>query len=462
MDTQVNTEPAPSYCETLPETLELMAPRPLSLQETGLTLNFLQELVAKHLYDGGAMDSRELVARLALAGPILEEILGTMRTAAYIEVRGPAADSHGLRYALTDRGRAFAAEALAQSGYIGPAPVPLDRYSQIINAQSVHLQKVTRTQMRELFADVVINQQLLDQLGSAMRSGRAIFLYGPAGTGKTYMGERLAWLLGDAILVPHAIALGDAVVQIFDPAMHRPVGYLDDEPELMLHEGFDPRFVLCRRPAVISGGELTLDMLEIQYDPATRQYQAPLQLKANNGIYMIDDLGRQRVATVDLFNRWIVPMESRQDYLSLSSGKRFEIPFDVVLMFSTNMNPMELADDAFLRRLGHKIHFDFLQADDYAAIWRQVCDEHGISFDPELLRYVLQELHIPSKIPLLPCHPRDLLGMALDYSRYQEHSGRLTPHALAIAWANYFIDLNVNPDHGTTWVTQKTIGDHHA
>ena len=436
------TEAAPSPKQ---ERLAKLAPRPLRVAETGLTLSFLEELLAKHLYDGGVLELRELVARTTLAGTIVEQLLTQLRADAYIEVRGRGRSGSGLRYALTDRGRAFALDALGESGYLGPAPVPLEQYGSLVRAQSVHQHGVTRSRMHDAFREVVIREDLLDELGPALHSGRAIFLYGPAGTGKTFIGQRLAWLLGDPVLIPYAMAIDDTVVQLFDPALHRPVGGRIPAPELSLEEGFDPRFVLCERPAVVTGGELTLEMLEIRYDPVTRLHQAPLQLKATNGLYLVDDLGRQRVATRDLLNRWIVPMESRQDYLSLASGKRFPVPFDVVLIFSTNLNPRDLADEAFLRRLGHKVRFSPLQAEEYEAIWRQVCAERGIAFDFEIFRHALEDLHGKSGIPLLACHPRDLLGLALDHAKYRDLSDRVTTDLLDVAWRNYFVGLEAKP-----------------
>lgn len=429
-----------------------LAPRPRTAAETGLGETLLQELIAKHLFDGGAMDAGEIALRSALAGPIVEEILGLLRRECSVEVRRAAKETEAVRYALTDRGRASALEALARDGYIGPAPVPLAQYEKIVRAQSVHKHRVTQARMRTAFSEIVLCPDLLDQLGAALHSGRAIFIYGPAGSGKTYISQRLARLLGEAALIPHGIAVGNTVLRLYDPVIHRPVEESHRPVRHRLEEGFDPRFVLCHRPAVATGGELTLDMLEVRYEPATRQHQAPLQLKATNGIYCIDDLGRQRVAPVDLFNRWIVPLDSGEDYLSLVSGKRFPVPFDMVLVFSTNLNPLELADEAFLRRIGHKIRFGPLSRDDYGRIWHQVCLERGIRFDPGLVAYVLEELYSPSKKPLLACHPRDLLGMALDQLRYFDAEHEPTPQMLKIAWARYFADFDPGrqPGHQTS------------
>lgn len=425
-----------------PTPVSPLAPRPRSIEDTGLSQDFLAELILKHLYTAGVLDLRQLAERTALAGSILETVLNFLRTEACTEVRGNNGASSGLRYALTDRGRAGALDALMRGGYVGPAPVPLEDYERIVRAQSVHSCKVTRADMRAAFNGMVIREELLDQLGPALHSGRAIFVYGPAGTGKTYTTHRLARLLGDTVLIPHAIAVGETVIQFFDPVVHRAASETGSAPSLMLEEGHDPRFVRCQRPVEITGGELTLDMLELRYDAATKQYQAPLQLKANNGVFMIDDLGRQRASTEDLLNRWIVPMEEKKDYLSLGSGRHFPVPFDVVLLFSTNMNPLDLADEAFLRRLGYKIRFDYLTPDQYSSIWQQVCQDRGIACDSDVLPYVLEQLHGRLEVPLLPCHPRDLLDLALDRCRYEGEMDRVTVERIQWAWDNYFIRLN--------------------
>lgn len=422
-----------------------LAPRPRTLAETGLDRDFVAELISRHLYAAGVLTLGQLTERLALAGSILEGILGFLRKEARVEVLGGAPGSTELRYALTDRGRAVALEGLLRSGYIGPAPVPLDAYTAVVRAQSVRHSLITRALMREAFQGVVVRESLLDQFGPALHSGRAIFVYGPPGTGKTYLTQRLASLLGDAVLIPHATTIGDAVVQVFDPVLHQPAVEAHPPASTILREGHDPRYVLCRRPAVLTGGELTLDMLELQYDPAHKLYRAPLQLKATNGLYIIDDLGRQRVAPVDLLNRWIVPMETGVDYLTLGSGQRFSVLFDVVLVFSTNLNPLELADEAFLRRLGYKLRFDTLDPGEYEAIWRQVCAQLGITFDASMLSYVLKRFYAGSQVPLLPCHPRDLLGLVADHCRYHGEPVQVTPENLDFAWNTYFIRLNGAP-----------------
>lgn len=448
METAVNTNLQSEPGQTSDVAYARCAPRPRRVSETGLSPNLLAALVAKHLYEIGVTDLRQLVERLRMAGPLLEEILLDLRAEALIEVRGVVESrSNSLRYALTDKGRVFALDALAKSGYIGPAPVPLALYSRVVREQSVHRQRLTHEFMHGRFAGITVQPGLLDRLGAAMHSGRPMFIYGPPGAGKTYIARRLVWALGAPVLVPYALAVDDIIVQVFDPVIHQPL--VDSEPpEYLLEQGYDPRFIPCQRPAVVTGGELTLDMLEIRYEPSTRLQLAPLQLKAANGLYVIDDLGRQSVAPQDIFNRWIAPLENGEDHLTLSNGKRFPVPFDVMLVFSTNLEPRDLADDAFLRRIGHKIAFGPLASDEYSAIWRQVCEERGIAFDLEVLRFVLDELYGKSGVSPLACHPRDLLGLALDQIRYFGQHNKVDTTQIAEAWRSYFVRQQVAPQPG--------------
>ena len=418
-----------------------LAPQPKTIEETGLAENLLGDLVCKHLHEAGVLNMPQLVERLALTGAVLEQILAFLRKEGRIEVLGQSAGP-ALRYGLTERGRGAARDALARSGYIGAAPYPVNAYRDLLKAQTVHHGRITARDMRMGFANLVLAEELLDQLGVAVNSGRAIMIYGPSGTGKTYISRRLISLFGEAIWVPHAIAINEVIVEIYDPQVHQRLDEAEQPSSLLLSEGIDRRLLRCQRPLVITGGELGLEQLDIHYDPFSRQYQAPLQLKASNGLFVIDDLGRQRMPPADLLNRWIVPMEEKRDFLNLGGGRHCEIPFDLVLVFSTNLNPLELADEAFLRRIGYKLHFDYLDAQEYERIWRQETQRLGIAYDPHLLRHVLYDLHEAEGVPLTPCHPRDLLAMALDRQRYLDESGPLTPRDMQWAWRNYFVQLD--------------------
>jgi hypothetical protein len=417
-----------------------IAPRPVTIADTGLSLDFLAELIEKLLHNNGVQTRPALAKCSALAGPILEDVLGFLRNEARIETRGPAGVELGLRYALTDKGRQSAQAAFARSGYAGPAPVPLGMYTELARAQSTRERVIGRERMHAAFADVVLDPTTLDRLGPAVNSGKAIFVYGEPGTGKTYITQRLSRLLDDAVLIPHAVCTGQTVIRVFDQAVHIPVGTVNSG--LLLDEGYDPRLVLCRRPLLFTGGDLVPEMLEVQFDADTRSLRAPLQMKAMNGMLIIDDLGRQSVPPQQLLNRWIVPMEDGRDFLRLANGEHLCVPFDMLLVFSTIMNPAELADAAFLRRIGYKIRFEPLTPAEYHEIWKQVCVQCGIEYDADICQGVIDGLHTPAQVPQLPCHPRDLIGMALDHAAYFGGTGELRLQTLEWAWNNYFVKLD--------------------
>ena len=423
--------------------LAQLAPRPTTLDATGLSLTFLSELLGKHLVTAGVLTTSQLIERLALAGPVVDQVLQFMRTEGRVEVRSRLGQEAELRFGLTDRGRDEAGYALHRGGYVGPAPMPLDAYVSLVEKQSVHGQVITRNAVLEAFRGFVIDEDLRDRLGPALNSRRAMFLYGHAGTGKTYTAQRLSRALKGFVLVPHAISVNESVIEVFDPLCHERVAIADPPSPTKLEEGFDPRLVPCKRPIVLTGGELAADMLEVQCDAATRTYSAPIQMKANNGFLLIDDLGRQRIAPAVLFNRWIVPLDTGHDSLTTGKGHHFVVPFDLVLVFSTNLRPQDIADEAFLRRLGYKIEFTPIPPPLYTRIWQGVCAERSIAFDARLVEFTIRELHGKTGIPMLPCHPRDLLGMALDRIAYAG-CGALDEDAVRWAWNSYFLHKGAN------------------
>jgi hypothetical protein len=430
--------------------LAALAPRPQELAATGLDERLLAELTAKHLHSAGTLTLAQLSERLGLPGPIVEKVLSFMRREAKIEVK-PRLEGHAsLPYALTDRGRSSALDALLRSGYVGPAPVLLADYTKLVQAQSVHARKTDRESLRKAFEGLFMPESAADQFGISVNSGRPVFVYGPPGTGKTYVTQRLARLFRDVVLIPHAIAIDETIVPVFDPLLHKAI-HANRGQSIMLEQGHDARFVACERPVLITGGELTVDLLDVRYDASTRQFQAPLQLKANNGMFVIDDLGRQKASPDQVLNRWIVPMSERRDYHSLGSGRHFVTPFDVVLVFSSNLHPLELTDEAFLRRIGHKIYCGYISREGYEQIWESVCDELDLAFDAELVRFVLDELHARRGMPLLPCHPRDLIGIALDKAAYLGKPNLLTPELLTWAWDIYFVSIDKDGAQPMRW-----------
>jgi hypothetical protein len=419
--------------------LTQLAPRPASLEATGLAPEMLSDLVLKHLLRTGPLTSAALGERLGLAGPVLEPILQFLRQEERLQLQARANFDNELRLALTERGRQSGADAFQRCGYVGPAPVPLETYVRVVRAQTVPGRSLTRETTRSSFSGIIIADELCDRLGVAMASGRAIFIYGPAGSGKTYIASRLIGALSGEVLIPHAVAVNDKIIRLFDAAVHERLELLEGNRSLLLAQGYDARFALCERPLVIVGGELTLEMLEVQFNATACEHHAPLQMKANNGVLVIDDLGRQRFLPQRLFDRWIVPLEQHIDYLTAGADARFATPCDAIVVFSTNLEPTELADDAVVRRLGYKIELGPLSVDLYMRVWTAVCAEMKVPFEQELLNYALTKLYPPAGLPLLACHPRDLIGMALDKAAYDERSGQFEVEDLRWAWKNYFL-----------------------
>ncbi|HSG28301.1 MAG TPA: hypothetical protein VLA34_07455, partial [Candidatus Krumholzibacterium sp.] len=370
---------------------------PKDVKGTGLPLGFLVELACKTMYFGGVMSLSALSEELALPVSVTDDVMEFMKKERLAEVKKGADVRASYIYALTDFGRERTREYILVSGYVGPAPVTLEEYTRVARKQTIRKMPVSRETMRLAFEKVVLAPGLLDRLGPAVNSGRSIFLYGPSGNGKTFIAERLAKVLRGYVFIPYALYMDNQVIRIYDPVNHKKVdlGGKPDPTQAILNgrTEYDRRWVLCERPVVVAGGELTLAMLDLSFDQVSKFYEAPLQVKSNGGIFLIDDLGRQLVRPFDLLNRWIVPLEKSRDYLTLQNGKKFEMPFDQIILFSTNIEPRELADEAFLRRIGYKIKIDHLREEEYTRICRQVCDRLGLEYRPEVIRYLLDEQH---------------------------------------------------------------------
>ncbi len=418
---------------------------PKSVEETGLGTSFLVELACKNLYSGGTMTLASLSDRLALPVSVTSDLAEILKKERLAEVKSGGDVRATYRFALTDLGRERARDFLQASAYDGAAPVTPAQYAEVAWKQTVKKIPVTSSRMAGAFDGVVLPPGLLDRLGPAVNSGRSIFLYGPSGTGKTFIAERLKGLLDGSIFIPRAIAVESHVVRVFDPVCHNEIAIgegLDSFGDIL--EGgprYDRRFILCERPAIIAGGELTLPMLDLSYDAGSGYYEAPLQLKANGGIFVIDDLGRQMVRPLDLFNRWIMPLEKGVDYITLRTGKKFEIPFDQVIVFSTNLNPRELADEAFLRRLGYKIRIGHISPAEYVAICHQVCARLRMEFRADAIRHLLEVEHERRDVPLCACHPNDILSRVEEICRYRGLAPHMTRELVGEACRDYFTEL---------------------
>lgn len=410
-------------------------PAPRTVADTGIDITLLVGLLMKAAYLHRSVTLAQLTDMLKLPATLANEIAGFAVRERMLEVAHRGASDLDVRFRLTDAGYARAAEFAARSSYVGAVPVALDAYLAAVQRHSVHQTSVSRADMTATFGDLVIPGHLLDELGMAINTGRALMLYGPAGSGKTYLAQRLGKLLQGAVPVPYAITVAGEIIQVFDPLVHIPV---DDDDGQQHQRSIDRRWIVCHRPAVLSGGELTLSMLDLRYDAVAGFYQAPPHMKANNGIYIIDDLGRQLVGVSELLNRWIVPLDRGIDMYSLRTGVRFSVPFDVWPVFSTNLEPQQLGDEAFLRRLGSKLFIGPLSNEDYREVYLRSAIDVGLKSSQTAFDFLLEELHFPSRTPLLACIPRDLLMLVASSVQYHRDPPQVTEEALRSAWKCYF------------------------
>jgi predicted ATPase with chaperone activity len=425
---------------------------PQNVRDTGLSESFLVELVARTMYQSGLTRLTELAAHVCLPATVLELICQHMRRETLIEVLRRGHNDSDVQFDLTQSGLARAADWLSRNRYVGPAPVTLEAYTECVRKQSVTTGPVTAVQAQAAFADLVVPAHLVGLLGTAVNSGRPMLLYGEAGSGKTYLAERLQRLLGGAVAVPHAICVHGEVIRVFDAQCHRVAS--GDASHRAAGAGPssldgrsrpDSRWVLCQRPCVVTGGELTLEMLDLSFDARAGYYEAPPHFKANNGLFIVDDLGRQVITPRELMNRWIVPMERRHDHLMLRNGGKFTIPFDMVLVFSSNLHPAQLEDAAFLRRLGHKIHVEALDAQDYRQVFERACAAEGVPFDAAALDALMGDYHGRTGRPLLACYPRDLLHLIASRAAYLAIEPSLSPELIDWAWHAYFATVTGAP-----------------
>lgn len=412
----------------------------------GLPVAFHIDLLARHLSRRGELKLFELARLVGLAAPEVDDLTARMRGLQLIEVPRRGAYDGDVSFALTEAGHDHARRAFEKCQYVGSAPVTLKEYVDRVQAQGQTQQAVRAARLQEALGDLVIDPALLPTLGSALNSGKAIYMHGDSGTGKTYLAEHLVKTLEGHIWVPHAVYVDGEIIQVFDPIVHRAVPTLEpDAPSMVRQSAPDGRWVCCERPVVIAGGELTLEMLGLEYDPHTRIHNAPPQMKANNGIFVVDDLGRQRVSARELMNRWIVPLDRHVDYLALNTGARFTVPFDVRVVFSSNLSPEELVDPAFARRLGYKLHIEPLDAPSYRTVVLQACARTGVPPDETAVAYLIDTLHPRHGHPYVPCVPFDVISKIADRARYLEEPARMTPELLDWAWHAYF----GSPDRAT-------------
>ncbi|HWR35539.1 MAG TPA: hypothetical protein VN622_06680 [Clostridia bacterium] len=405
---------------------------PQRLEDLGVRRSILEELALKIIYLAGEISMVDLADLMRLSTVAAEQLFIRLRKEHLVEVTGMLAGVQH-RFVTTSGGKTRAQELLRLSQYAGPAPVSLADYSARVQAQTIREMDITPEDVHRAFSDLVLEKHVLKQLGTAAVSGRTVFLYGPTGTGKTSVAESFARLFeSNRILVPHAIEVDGQIITVFDPVLHKPI------PEVDKHTT-DRRWVCCERPKMTVGGELTLEMLDLQYHDTLKYYTAPVQMKANNGLLVIDDFGRQRMQPSQLLNRWVVPLERRVDYLTLAGGSKIDIPFDVFVILATNINPAELMDDAFLRRIQTKIKLDCVSREQFAEIFRRVCESADMQPDASVIEGAASEITQKYQQPLRPCHPRDIVQQICWEAKYEGRQARLDIEAVQQACKNYFV-----------------------
>jgi predicted ATPase with chaperone activity len=423
---------------------------PDTIRDTGLSQEMIVDLILKTLYIQGARTGQQLTEFLGLPFPLLDDEILTLQQRRIVEVKGAGGGGGRIGYTfdITTAGRERARDALEANQYIGPAPVPLEQYRHWIDRQSIRHLHVTRERIAEGFRDMVMDRALFEMLGPAVNSAKSLFLYGDSGNGKTLIAESIATMFGSEMYVPYAVDIDGQTMVIYDPVFHRPPedpsaggqGIAASLWRQSAHE-YDRRFARVRRPVVAVGGELTLDQLDLQYDPFTKMYQAPFQVKANGGVLIIDDFGRQRVPPRDLLNRWIVPLEKRIDYLSLHTGNKFPVPFDCLMIISTNLDPSDLVEEAFLRRIRYKVNVESPTRPQYTEIFRRMCEASSVPFEEGGVDFVYREFYDKRGIAPRSCHPRDILEHVHDASRFLEVPPALSDDLLHRACSSYFLDL---------------------
>ena len=426
--------------------------QPNTIEETGLGFGQLLDLCIKTIYYAGRPSAREVSEAMALPFNIIDVLLAFLKREKLVEVVGTAGiGEQQYQYTLSEKGNERAVEAIDRNQYLGPAPVPFSEYVEVIKEQSVRNMRVDPAAVDAALNDLVLTPITRNLVGPAVNSGRTMLLYGDPGNGKSSIAKGIGRMLKGDVLIPYAVDVNGQIVRVFDPRVHtelpeepedlseRRGGYVPVRPERRR----DMRYVVCKRPLLMTGGELTLSDLELKYSPQAKFYIAPVQMKANCGILVVDDFGRQLVSPKELLNRWIVPMEARVDYLSLLSGETMELPFELLLVFSTNIPPGQLGDEAFFRRIRHKIEVGDPDEESFLKIMKLVCQANGVPYDEQAGRYIIARYYRPKNRNLRGVHPRDIIDLLMDIASFRGVDPVCTKELLDLACQSYFIDDRV-------------------
>jgi predicted ATPase with chaperone activity len=407
------------------------AHKPQSLADLDVRPGILDDLALKVLYLCGSISVLELAAKIGLSYEVATELFFRMRGQVLCQVTGMTGNIPQI--AITSQGRTRAAELFAQCHYAGIAPVSLQRYVEQTRKQRVRDVEVHSADVARAFANLVVDDEILRQFGAALNSGSSVFLYGPAGVGKTTMADAMSRVLAkDEVWLPHAVEVDGQIITVYDAAIHRRAKELEPESR-------DERWVLCHRPAVMIGGELTAEMLELQYNSVAGFYDAPAQMKANNGALIVDDFGRQRIGPEELLNRWIVPLDRGIDFLTLTGGKKIEIPFEMLVVFASNIDPYKLLDAAFLRRIQTKIKIGAVSDEQFCEIFRRVALEREVPYEPDIPEKLIDFIRYTLRQELRPCYPRDIVNQVCWMARYESKKPHFDHEALKQAVESYFI-----------------------